>query len=229
MGYAGKLKEKAEVRSLRKKGYSYSEILKKIKVSKGSLSVWCRDIVLTEKQIEMLCERAEDGRFRSRKIIGEKREAERRERIKKLREEGMREMGILSCRDRFLAGVGLYAGDGAKGFQGVRFSNSDPRIIKFMMEWLREFCKVPEGKFRGRIWIHDDQNELGARRFWSKTTDIPMGQFQKSYIAKNKKNSKKIRKKLHQYGIFGIEVSDAAMQRKILGWMTGILENNIIN
>ncbi len=45
-----KLKEKKKARKLRKKGKSYSEILKKVKVSKSTLSVWLRDIKLTAEQ-----------------------------------------------------------------------------------------------------------------------------------------------------------------------------------
>lgn len=39
MGYSGKLKEKRIARNLRKKGYSYGEILEEVSVSKGTLSL----------------------------------------------------------------------------------------------------------------------------------------------------------------------------------------------
>jgi len=42
MSYAGKLEEKNKAIALRKKGYSYSEILKKVDVSKDTISRWCR-------------------------------------------------------------------------------------------------------------------------------------------------------------------------------------------
>jgi len=228
MGYYGKIKEREKAKELRKKGLSYGEILKQVKVSKDSLSRWCRDIELTEKQIERLCKRAEDGRFRSRKIVGARRKAERRERIKNLMEEGKREVGKLNLRERFMAGIGLYTGDGLKGFQSVGFSNSNHKAINFMMDWFREFCQISENQFRGQIWIHDNQDERKAREFWSRITNIPLTQFHKSYIAKNKPNSNKIRKQQHKYGVFAIRVSSAKVQRRILGWMTGILENKIV-
>jgi len=49
-----KLKEKSIAISLRKKGKSYGEILKKIKVSKSSLNLWLRDLELTPKQKERI-------------------------------------------------------------------------------------------------------------------------------------------------------------------------------
>lgn len=76
-----------------------------------------------------------------------------------------------------------------------------------MMNWFREFCDVREEKFRGQVWIYDNLNELKARKYWSSATSIPLNQFQKSYRAKNKSKSQKIRKKLHKNGVFAIRIS----------------------
>ena len=54
MGYAGKLEEKQLALRLRQKGYSYSEIKKKVPVSKDTLSRWCRDVILDCDQLETL-------------------------------------------------------------------------------------------------------------------------------------------------------------------------------
>lgn len=97
-----------------------------------------------------------------------------------------------------------------------------------MMRWFREFCQVPEKKFRGQIWIHDDLDENKAKKYWSATTGIPESKFHKSYIAKNKTDSRKIRKKLHKHGVFAIKIHDSSMQGKILGWMAGVLGGKLI-
>ena len=47
-----KYKEKIKAQELRERGRSIKEITKTLNVSKGSVSVWCRDIKLTKKQIE---------------------------------------------------------------------------------------------------------------------------------------------------------------------------------
>lgn len=228
VGYAGKLEEKSLALKLRRKGLSYNEIRKNVLVSKGTLSLWCRDVILTPNQMERLKKRRLDGTERGR-IIGAKRQQQ--ERIKKTKEllnQGKREVDLLNKRDRFIAGIALYLGDGYKGDKGVGFSNSNSGIIQFMMNWFREFCNVPEEKFRGQIWIHENLNELKARKYWSKITKIPIEQFQKSYIAENKTKSRKIRKKLHEHGIFAIRAHDSGLQRKILGWMAGILGKPLV-
>lgn len=228
MGYAGKLREKQQAIKLRKQGLSYTEIQKKIPVSKDTLSRWCRDIILTPSQMERLRRRSLKGAERGRIIGAKRQQRDRIKRTKKLIEEGKKEVGLLSKRDRFVAGIALYLGDGYKSDKSVGFSNSNSTIIKFMMKWFREFCKVPEKKFRGQIWIHEDLNELKARKYWSRVTEIPLNQFQKSYIAKNKTESQKIRKQLHKYGVFAIRISSAETQRKILGWIAGVLGESLI-
>lgn len=136
--------------------------------------------------------------------------------------QGQKEVGKLSKRDRFLIGVALYSAEGTKTDKQVVFSNSDPKLIKFMSDWFREFCNIDESKIRGRLWIHENRNEEKARFFWSKLCNIPINQFHKSYIAENKINSKKIRKNIHEYGVFGISFSNAKTHRKIMGWIAGI-------
>ena len=228
MGYAGKLEEKRLALKLRQQGLSYSEIRKKVPVSKDTLSRWCRNVILNPDQMEKLRRKRLKGAERGR-IIGAKRQQQDRvRRTKKLIEEGKREIDLLNKRDRFIAGIGLYLGDGYKSDKSVGFSNSNPQLISFMMKWFREFCRVPEEKFRGQIWIHDNLNEPKARKYWSKITGIPLSQFQKSYIAKNKTESKKIRKQLHKHGVFALRISSAEIQRKILGWMAGVLGEELL-
>lgn len=224
MGYVGKLKEKQLALKLRQKGFSYNEIQKKVVVSKDTLSRWCRDVILTPLQLERLRNRKLKGAEKGRIIGAKKQQCDRIKRTKELLKKGRKEVGRLNKRDRFLAGIGLYLGDGLKGDKGVGFSNSNPKVIFFMMNWFREFCQVSEKKFRGQIWIHEGLNESEARKYWSKITKIPLRQFQKSYIARNKTKSRKIRKKLHEYGVFAVRILSVEIQRKILGWTSRIIE-----
>jgi len=221
MGYFGKLEEKEIAIRLRKKGLSYKQILKKVNVSKDTVSRWCRDVVLTPSQVESLLKRKLHGGEKGRLIAAKLKHDLREKETNYLLKTGINEVAKLSKRDRFIAGISLYAGEGGK--KHLQFANSDPKIIKFMISWFREFCDLPEDKFRGLIWIHDNLNPDKAKSFWSKLTKIPKEQFYKTYMAVNKLNSKKIRKNIHQYGVFSIVASDVKVHRLILGWMAGIL------
>jgi hypothetical protein len=118
----------------------------------------------------------------------------------------------------------LYIGDGYKNQNGFGFSNSDPKVISFIVSWLKDFFKFDTNKIKGHIWIHDNLNIEIARNFWVKTTKIPEQNLYKTYVAKNKPGSKKIRKNLHKYGIFTVILPSVKIQREILGLMARVLE-----
>lgn len=223
MGYYGKLKERNLAQLLRSKGYSYGEIQKQVKVSKDTISRWCKDIILSPEQLDRLLQNKLNGATRGRLIGAKKQQSERIERSKLLFENGVSKIGKLSKRDKFIVGIGLYIGDGGKGDERFAFSNSDPKTIKFMTEWLAEFFDVSPDKMAGQIWIHDNLNEKKARKYWSKLTKIPENRIYKSYIAKNRTDSKKIRKQLHEYGVFTLLYLSSSVQREMLGLMAGIL------
>lgn len=227
MGFYGKLNEKLIARSLRQKGYSYKEILMKIKVSKGTLSVWLKDIPLTEDQKLRLMKNKQLGQHKASIIAAENKRKLRIEKTIRINELAKKEIGVLSKRDRFIAGIMLYAGEGDKGSYNTGFTNSNPEMIRFMMNWFREFCDLPETKYRGAIWIHQGLDAEKAKHYWSRLTRIPTAQFHKTYIAKDKPLSPKIRKNLHTYGIFAIRFSNSAIQRKILGWIKACVDVKI--
>jgi transposase len=59
-----KLKEKETAIELRKQGYSYSEILKKVPVAKSTLSLWLRSVGLAERQKQRLTEKKRKGQLK---------------------------------------------------------------------------------------------------------------------------------------------------------------------
>lgn len=220
MGYMGKLDLKKTARKLRQKGLSVRTIQKELQVSKSSISLWTRDIVLTEKQLEVLFLNKKTG-IRKASIIAARNKIKRRKEITQtLLKEGELEIGKLSKRDKFIAGLALYFAEGDKTDKNVAFTNTDPRAIKFMCMWFRIFCKIAEDKFRCYLYIHDDLNELDAKRYWSLITKIPLSQFRKSYIVKNRLN--RLRKTKHKYGVLRITISNVSLLRKIMGWISGV-------
>lgn len=223
MGYAGKLKLKSKARELRKKGLSVKEIQRKLGVSRSSVSLWVRDIKLNKKQLEKLYLNKRTGALKGSIIAATNKIKKREELTQRLMREGMKEVGILSKRDRFVVGIAMYFAEGDKTDRHVAFSNSNPQSIKFMIDWLREFCKVPEARFRGSLYLHDNLDEKKAKRFWSELTKIPLSQFTKTYIVKN--NPRRLRKTKNPYGVFRVRVSDVNLHRKIMGWISGIFRD----
>mgnify|MGYP001573837167 CR=1 FL=1 len=220
MGYAGKLELKNKAQLLRKKGLSVKEIQRRLKVSRSSVSLWVRDIQLTKKQLRKLYLNKKTGALKGSIIAAMNKIRAREELTEKLMKEGEKEIGIISNRDKFIAGVSMYFAEGDKGGRNVSFSNSDPRAIKFMVKWFRDVCRIPLNRLRLSLYLHDNLDERKAKRFWTKLTKIPSAQFRKSYIVKN--NPHRLRKVKHIYGVLRVAVSDTNLHRKIMGWISGM-------
>lgn len=225
MGYFGKLEEKKKAISLRRAGLSYSQIKEQVGVSKSTLSLWCRSVEMSGVQLEKLNEARKYAAKRGSIIAANNKRNNSEIKATQIQDKAIFQVGRMNKRERFVAGISLYLGDGYKTKHRFGFSNADPRIIQFMFRWLAEFTEIEKSKIRGRIWLHDDLSEEKAKNFWSNLLSMDHANFIKSYVVKNKTDSNKIRKNIHQYGVFSLIVNSKELQNKMIGFMTGILTN----
>jgi len=216
-----KLIEKEKARSLRKKGYSINQIIKETGFTKSSISLWVRDIVLTKAQKKKL---SENGRsvesVERRRIARLSNEQEKRQIIF---DKAKEDYNSISLEELKLVGIILYLGEGGKTERGTaRLSNADPAVIKIMMRFFREVCRVPEEKFRGNVHTFAHADIEKTEKYWSTLTGIPRSQFQKTYI---KPSSASLQKRYTlPYGTFSINVCDTQLFLKIMGWIEKIKE-----
>ncbi len=116
----------------------------------------------------------------------------------------------------FNLGVGLFLGEGTKRDKfSIRFTNSDPKIMKLFLRFLREICKVKETKIKAWLNVFDDIKTAEATDFWVKITGIPISRFDKTIIRKNKVGNYK-NKSLH--GTLTIYVSNKKLKNLMDGW-----------
>ena len=216
-----KLLEKEKARAMRKEGKSINQIVKEANLSKGSVSVWVRDIVLTEEQKKKISERGRsiEAIERRRKIRLFNEEKKRRIVVDKAKKDFSR----ISLKELKLIGIILYLGKGAKSKRNtVAVANSDPAIIKIMMRFLREICKVPEKKLCGHIHTFAHANVVKTEKYWSGVTGIPRRQFYKTYIKPSAASLQK--RQTLPYGTFDLSVHDTKLRLMIMGWIEKIKE-----
>ena len=117
----------------------------------------------------------------------------------------------------------MYLGEGGKTSRGmVRLANSDPDVIKIMMRFFREVCKVPETKFRGSIhtFVHADVNK--SEEYWSKISGIPRHQLYRTYVKQS--SASLFKRNTLPFGTFDIYVCDTRLFLTIMGWIERIKE-----
>lgn len=208
-----KVVEKQKALTLRREGRSLKEIANIVGVSKASVSIWVRDIVLNKKQLSNLKAKGFSSEIiEKRRQNRLKNEQAKKDIIAKL---AQKEIKNISLRDLRLIGLCLYWGEGGKTNQGsARISNSDPAVIKVMMRFFREVCMVEEKKFHGLIHLHSHLKIDEAERYWSRISGISRTQFFKTYTklsvaSKNKKDSL-------PYGTFDIYVCNTKLFLQII-------------
>jgi len=201
-----------------------NEIKDKLRVSKSSISLWVRNIKLTDDQKRALSQKGlTKESIERRRATRLSRENARRQIIVDAARE---EIDTLSELELKLIGVALYWAEGGKTNRGsVQLSNGDPRIIRLMMKFFKKICKVPKEKFRAHIHIHPHLNIKKAENYWSSISGIPLNQFYKTYSKPNKASQNK--KDSLPFGTFDIYVHSTELFLKIKGWIEGIYKNVI--
>jgi len=213
-----KLNERREAINLRRRGISYDVILKTVNVSKSTLSLWLRDVILTSNARK----RALRGRELSRYAAAMQKKRIRESNTNEIVQKGREESKILVENPLFLTGLCLYWAEGDKHKQErVKFTNSDEKMIVLMMRWFREICGVSERKFRIAVHIHNLHKPRNVERYWSRITRVSEKQFQKTYI---KQSSLRYRRNVLYNGTCAIVVNNKALFRRIRGWRLGLLD-----
>lgn len=221
-----KSKERIKARELRTQGVSVKEIAKILSVSKSTASLWVRDIILSLEQLEKLRQKLIKGGEKGRLLGALKQKNDRLIRIEKGKEKGRLTFSLLTQQELLASGVALYWAEGTKKSREVAFCNSDPKLVQFMLHWLKKcfdisierlYCSV------GINEIHRKREEL-VKQYWSKITGIPLSQFNKTSF--KKVNNKKIFANFNEhFGTLTVKVTKPAqLYYDIMGLIEGLSE-----
>jgi AcrR family transcriptional regulator len=152
---------------LREQGFAYHQIAAELGVSKGSVSLWVRDLPRPERLSYEEC--------RKRSAEGTRRYWEAERPIREAQREAVRataaaEIGPLTDREILIAGAIAYWCEGAKSKpswrkERVAFINSDPGLIRFFLCFLNT-AGIGLARLRLRVYIHETADVAAAERFW---------------------------------------------------------------
>ncbi|MFD7609039.1 hypothetical protein ACFWAN_53575 [Streptomyces mirabilis] len=214
------LRDKA--RELRLQGWTYDQIQMELGCSKGSISLWVRDLPKPERR-----DPSEQAKLASRKRWDHEL-AVRDEERQKTKAAAAAEIGTLSDRELFLVGVGMYWAEGSKDKpydrrENVTFVNSDPGMIETFLRWL-DLLGVERDHVRYCVMIHESADVAGAEQYWADLVGADRSAFNKTTIKKH--NPKTVRKNVgaSYRGCLTIKVRQSAdLYRRIEGWWYGIV------
>ncbi len=165
---------------MRSKGLSYSQIKEKVNVSKSTLSSWLKTFPLPEQAIRALRGNNPKRIERFRNTMRRKRENEEALMLLRVGED----LSVLSVRDKLIAGLFLYWGEGTKAAAyTTAITNTDPDMIKFFIDWLALF-NIRRDQLSVVLHLYSDMNPEYEIDFWSSCLDIKKEQFRKPSIKK---------------------------------------------
>ncbi len=219
--------KKKETIELRRRGFSYSEIKKSLFVPKSTLSSWLKKVKLSPSQLRRLkrkrSEAAKAGsrikKFKTLQVI---------ERIQKTSVTNIKK---ISRRELWLMGIMLYwkerlsHGNRSDLKKGVRFTSSDPDLIRLFLKWLRDIGHLEKEEIVFDIFVSKrKKNKDKIITYWSGITGYSKNNFSRIYFQKTAlKKSKRQSKSRAEFGFLRIRVKASSMlARQISGWVNGI-------
>ena len=219
-----KVVEKQKAVELRREGATYSEILKEICVSKSTLSLWLKEVGLSVPQKQRITEKRmatqRKGALAKRKI--------RLDLVKRIECEAADEIGHVDKNVFWIVGAALYWAEGNKQKPhdvscGVKFSNSDPLMVRYFYKWLTDICCLGVQDLIFEIYVHSGCNVPEIKKFWSDELDLDIGYFEKIRFKPNKFRSYRKNTGEEYHGVVRINVKRSTnLNRRIMGWVKGL-------
>ncbi len=177
-----KFKEKILAHKLRRNGMSIGGIAKELSVSKGTVSLWCREIILTTHQQKILHDNVQRLGARGRIMGAQMNKQKRIDALVHAEKEARKLIGNMKKRELLFLSLGLYWGEGSKNTDN-RFIivNSDALILKTIIKWLTEEMKIPRDTLTPQIYINESHKDRTAQvtKYWERQLLLEEKQFRK--------------------------------------------------
>ncbi|MFZ2199208.1 MAG: hypothetical protein WAV40_00225 [Microgenomates group bacterium] len=173
------LEKHVQAQELRKRGWSYSAIKRELGIAKSTASAWLNKYPLSHAQLDKLQFHNEHRIEAFRATMARKKQ--------KLFDLAVSEqekvINELTEKELYLCGLALYWGEGGKTqYSNLTFANTDPRMIRFFLEWLRRAIRYPDDHIKIKLHLYKDMNIDTEIQYWSEVTGIRSEHFSKPYI-----------------------------------------------
>src|SRR5258708_2943993 len=203
--------ERRKAIELRRQCKTYTQILSEVKVAKGSISLWLKDITLSEDQINNIKEIRKKAVERYRETM----KLKRANRYKSYYEEQKNKLLPFSERELLIAGLFLYWGEGNKvSTNSISINNTNPKVVKFALYWMVKSLDIPKNRIKVQVHLYKDMDIKKELEFWSNELKIPLEQFNNPYIKDSNKSD--LDQRGFGHGTCGLSSSNTVIKENIL-------------
>lgn len=121
----------------------------------------------------------------------------------------------------FGLGLGLYWGEGLKvGKNGLRLTNSDPKMIIKFMEFLEVLFSVNRNKIRFSLQVFEDISQKDSLDYWASILNVDRKQFYKTIVSKVRGKGTYTGKS--KYGVLILYLNNVKLKRVLLKMIENI-------
>lgn len=205
-----------EARRLRAEdGISVREISRRLQVSKGSVSLWVRDIRLTAEQDKKLQDK---NPFCNGQNLGAKIKSQRCRQARLSHQDEGREKAR-SGSDLHRMGCMLYWAEGSKNKNVLTFSNTDPAMMVLFCRFLRNEIGIPDSdmQFSTTVYLNNDLSLDEIESYWLDLLSLPRSCLRRSTVNRFPKSSQKKTSIKHLYGVARLTVCQTSAVQHVFG------------
>ncbi|MFA6159743.1 MAG: hypothetical protein WC678_01475 [Parcubacteria group bacterium] len=188
-------KEANQIKNLRKKGHSISEICTVLERGKSTVQRYIKGVVVLPEFVDILKKKQGGSIARAEKLWKES-EYNARRLLKKI-----------SKKEKLLILAAIYWGEGTK--KELNIINSDPDLIRVFISCIKEIG-VDKNDLRVSIRIYDNININEAKKYWAKVCGINIKNIINVNVLKGKKEGKLL------YGMCRVRVTNGAKSFKLI-------------
>ena len=196
-------------------GLPIREIAERLAVSKSSVSLWVRDIALTQDQEAALTARnpALNGQMTGMRV---RRERCRLRRIE-AQEHGRRLARLGDPVHR--GGCMLFWGEGSKDRNVVQLANTDADLLQTFVDFLRQCYAVPDSAFAFSVncFLGNGLTLAEIESWWLARLGLPRGCLRKAVVNRASAASRRRRGNVHPYGTARITLHSTDVIQSIYG------------
>lgn len=213
-----KVLERDEARRLRKEeGLSLKRIANQLNVAKSSVSVWVRDIELTDDQIQKL---VDSNSIRIHQLRGGYSRQNKALELRKKYQDNGRQLAKKRKDDAlFIAGCMLYFAEGGKGRNSVKLANTDEYLLCYWIRFLKEIFDIVDEQFSFHIscYLNNGLTVNDIEYHWVCCLGLPYSCVRKTTVVTKHKMSEGKKKGKCPYGTCTINVHNTEIVQTIFG------------
>jgi hypothetical protein len=211
-----KTAERVQARVLRQElGLPIKEIARRLGVSSSSVSLWVRDVALTEEQEALLDAR---NPVRSGQRTGTQNNARRCRELRRAAQEHGRELARAGDAG-FVAGCMLYWAEGSKRRNTADLTNSDVDLLDAYLRFLRRHYDVPDARvaFSVNCFLGNGLTLDEIESWWLTRLALPRSCLRKASVNRASSASSRKRGNVLVHGTGRISVGSTFIVQSIYG------------